>query len=116
MYAMDVPTTKLIVVNPAIITIQHNEDRINIRRYHGADLVLDWPACVHLKVAVKNLAQLILSWLATRIASSVCVRDEEQNGKKAKPSDSCEYCCRTTAYAADHRYWCSGGPELLRRD
>lgn len=112
MYAMDVPTTKLIVLNPAIITIQHNEDRINIRSNHGADLVLDCPACVHLKAAVKNLAQLILRWLAAHITSSVCVRDEEQSGKKARPSNSCEYCCRTTAYAADHRYWRNGAPEL----
>jgi hypothetical protein len=85
MYAMDVPTTKLTVLNPEIITIQHNEDRINIRSNHGADLVLGCPACVHLKAAVKNLPQLILRWLAAHIASSVCARDEEQNGKKAQP-------------------------------
>jgi len=54
MYAMDVPSAKLIVLNPTIITIQHIEDRINIRSNHGADLILDCPVCVHLKVAVKS--------------------------------------------------------------
>jgi hypothetical protein len=90
MHATTVPSAKLIVLNPAIITLQHNEDRINIRSNHGADLVLDCPACVHLKVALKNLAQLILSY-GSCITSSVCVRNEEQSGKKAQPSDSCKY-------------------------
>ena len=59
---MAVPSIKLIVVNPVIITIQLNENRINIRSNHGAALTLDCPACVQLKVGVKNLEELILSW------------------------------------------------------
>jgi hypothetical protein len=62
---MAVPSTKPAVLNPVIITDQYidTEGGINICRDRGAVLVLDCPACVYLKVAVKNLAQLILSWL-----------------------------------------------------
>jgi hypothetical protein len=65
MYALAVPSSKLIVLNPVIITDQQidREGRINIYRDHGAALSLCCFACAHLKVDVKNLAQLILSWL-----------------------------------------------------
>jgi hypothetical protein len=62
---MAVPSTKLIVLNAVIIADRQidTEGRINICRDRGAVLVLDCPACDHLKVAVKNLEELILSWL-----------------------------------------------------
>jgi len=68
MYAMAVPSTKLIVLNPVIITDQKmdTEGQINICRDRGPAMALDRLACVHLKVTVKNLAELILSWLIVR--------------------------------------------------
>lgn len=86
-YAMVVPSTKLIVLNPVIMTDQKidTEGRINIRRDCGAALTLCCFACAHLKVDVKNSAQLILSWLPRLSSSSVCPRDEENGSKKAQP-------------------------------
>ena len=66
---MAVPSTKLIVLNPVIITDQkmETEGRINICRDRGLALALDRLACIHLKAAVKNLAQLVLSWWASEL-------------------------------------------------
>jgi hypothetical protein len=64
-HATAVPITKLIVLNPAIISDQQNEaeNRFNIRSDHGAALAANCLACVRLKVEGKNLVRSILSWL-----------------------------------------------------
>jgi hypothetical protein len=59
------------VLNPVIITDQiDTEGRFNVCRNHGAALVLDCFACVHLKVAVKNSAVLILNCLSAQFVES----------------------------------------------
>jgi hypothetical protein len=60
---MVVPSIKLIVLDPVIITDQKmdTDGRINICRNRGPPLALDRLACVQLKANVKKLAQLSLS-------------------------------------------------------
>ena len=83
---MAVPSSKLIVLNPVIITDQQidTEGRINICRDHDAVSSVDCSVCARLKITVKNLAQLILSWLLVCWRLSVCVHYEEHAGAVAE--------------------------------
>jgi hypothetical protein len=72
---MAVPSSKLIVLSPVIITYHQidTESRFKIRTNHGAALAIDCLACVHLKIAVKSLAGLVLNWLFCEVRGNLHV-------------------------------------------